>query len=184
MVILKQHGQIGYIRLFKNCYTTSETKEDSEKFDLRITEPFESLQKFCDEYKFEELDEPEHKLIPFIVILIQSLNKWKELVVKNQPWFNSQHEGKGPQNYNEKTEFRALIKAGAKYLFDEEENFQEALNKVGNAFKIPGEIPDNVQDLFEKSENVDLGTSKETQFWVMVKALKDFREKRGCFPVS
>lgn len=77
-----------------------------------------------------------------------------------------------------------MIKAGAKYLFDEEENFQEALNKVGNAFKVPGEIPDNVQNLFDKSESINLGTSKETQFWILVKALKGFREKHGRFPVS
>ena len=80
MIILKQHGQIGYLRIFKNCYTTSETKEDSEKFDLRITEPFEILQQICDDYKFDELGQPEHKLIPFIVILIQALKKWREEV--------------------------------------------------------------------------------------------------------
>lgn len=184
MIVLKQHGQIGYIRLFKSCYTTSETKEDSEKFDLRITEPFEGLQKICDQYKFEELDEPEHKLIPFIVILIQYLNKWKETVRIILVELRKQHEGQGPQTYGEKTEFRGMIKAGARFLFDEEENFQEALNKVGNAFKVPGEIPDNVQGLFDKSESVNLGSAKETQFWTLVKSLKAFREKYGRFPVS
>ena len=77
-----------------------------------------------------------------------------------------------------------MIKAGARFLFDEEENFQEALNKVGNAFKVPGEIPDNVQGLFDKSESVNLGSAKETQFWTLVKSLKAFREKYGRFPVS
>lgn len=80
MVILKQHGQIGYLRLFKNCYCTCETKEEGDRFDLRITEPFEELQKIADGYKFEELGEVEHKLIPFIVILIQELARWKEAV--------------------------------------------------------------------------------------------------------
>lgn len=80
MIVIKQHGQIGYIRLFKNCYCTCETKEEGERFDLRITEPFEELQAISDSYKFEELEEGEHKLIPFIVILIQELNRWKSAV--------------------------------------------------------------------------------------------------------
>jgi hypothetical protein len=80
MIIIKQHGQIGYIRLFKNTYCTCETKEEGERFDLRITEPFEELQAIADSYNFEALGEVEHKLIPFIVILIQELGRWKEAV--------------------------------------------------------------------------------------------------------
>lgn len=74
---------IAYIRLFKKCYATCETKEEGEKYDLRITEPFEELREIVDSYDFDSLDKSEHKLIPFIVILIKELEKWKSEVKKN-----------------------------------------------------------------------------------------------------
>ena len=95
-----------------------------------------------------------------------------------------QHEGNGPSNYNEKTEFRAQIKKAAKFNYVEEENFQEAYNKIGNAFKKAGEIPYEVEQLFTTSQSVDLSTDKQADFWVRIIALKNFREKEGRFPVS
>lgn len=80
MVVIKAHGQIGYIRIFKNCYATCETKEEGEKFDLRITEPFEELQAIVDTYDIDSLEKPEHKLVPFIVILIKELQKFMAAV--------------------------------------------------------------------------------------------------------
>lgn len=80
MVVLKSHGMIGYIRLYKNCYATCETKEDSQKFDLRITEPFEELQAIVDSYDLDAMDKSDHKLVPFIVVLIKELDKWREAV--------------------------------------------------------------------------------------------------------
>lgn len=69
-------------------------------------------------------------------------------------------------------------------MYAEEENFQEAYNKIGNAFKIAGEIPFELEQLFTRSGEIDLATSKQSNFWVRVIALKNFREKEGRFPVS
>ena len=80
MAVIKQHGQVGYLRLFKNCYCTCETKEEGDRFDLRITEPFDELLAISESYKTDELDFSDHKLVPFIVILMQELAKWKNNV--------------------------------------------------------------------------------------------------------
>lgn len=89
-----------------------------------------------------------------------------------------------PKSYDEKTLFRTQVKTAAKFMYSEEENFQEAYNKIGNAFKIPGEIPSEVQDLFDKSESVNFTAGKQQDFWAKVLALKEFREKEGRFPLS
>ena len=89
-----------------------------------------------------------------------------------------------PKTYDEKTEFRNLIKTAARFMYSEEENFQEAFNKIGNAFKVPGEIPSEVQDLFDKAGEVDFTTGKQQDFWAKVLALKEFRDKEGRFPLS
>jgi len=88
-----------------------------------------------------------------------------------------------PTDWNSKTEFRAQIKKAAKFGYADEENFHEAYNKIGNAFKTPGEIPYEIQELFEKSENIS-EDSKEITFWWKVKALKQYRETKNCFPVT
>ena len=80
MIIMKNYGMIGYLRLFKNCYCTCETKEEGEKYDLRITEPFPELQALVDTYDTDNLEIQDHKFVPFIVILIQELQKWKNAV--------------------------------------------------------------------------------------------------------
>lgn len=71
---------IGYIRVFKDCYATCETKEEGERYDLRITEPFEELMEIVESFDLAAMDKSEHKLVPFIVILIQELKKWQESV--------------------------------------------------------------------------------------------------------
>ena len=80
LVVLKSHGMIGYIRLFKNTYATCETKEEGERFDLRITNPFPELLELANTYNLDELEKVDHKFVPFIVILIKELEKWKQAV--------------------------------------------------------------------------------------------------------
>ena len=88
-----------------------------------------------------------------------------------------------PTDWNSKTEFRAQIKSAAKFGYAEEENFHEAYNKIGNAFKKAGEIPYEIQELFDKAAAVE-DNSKQIMFWFMVRALQQYRATHGCFPVT
>lgn len=63
---------------------------------------------------------------------------------------------------------------------EEPENYPEALSNASYAFKPPNEIPDDVQQVLEMSEN----PPTKDQFWVYVAALKQFITEKGRTPVS
>ena len=89
-----------------------------EQQDLRLHDPFDELLEFCRDYtKFYLDDMPleRHMHVPYVVLLIQALDKWK-----------SEHQGKKPGNFNEKNQFKVMLKSMAKEL-SKELNFTEAI---------------------------------------------------------
>lgn len=83
-VIVKSIGQIGYLRLYDQFYTSRvwlttafQPKEDGEKHDMKIAQPFGKVKTIIDEYDIDNLDDKHKKLVPFIVILSKELDKWK-----------------------------------------------------------------------------------------------------------
>ena len=89
--------------------------------------------------------------------MYKELEAWKE-----------SHDGKIPNNFSEKNEFREQIKSCSRFAYNESENVQEAYNKIGNAFKPIGEVPDELTEIFGKLENFE---NSKNSFWVLVKAL-------------
>lgn len=91
--------------------------------DLRLLEPWPALLALVEEKttNLEGLEDDEHGHLPYLLILLHYLNRWM-----------STHGGKPPQNYNEKTEFRELVRSGARTsaASGEEENFEEAVSAV------------------------------------------------------
>jgi len=92
------------------------------------------------------------------------------------------HEGNIPLNFTENNQFRDNLKRSARFGFVEEENFQEALTKVGNAFKAPNQLPDIVISIFERLDSINFN-DKTHQFWHLIRALKKFIESEGRAPV-
>ena len=69
----------------------------------------------------DSLDEEEHGHLPYLVLLLHYLEIWK-----------TAHEGKPPVAYREKSEFRDMVRRGARTNNAEggEENFDEAVGAV------------------------------------------------------
>lgn len=81
LIILRQYGLLGYIRVFKSEVAVIESKPaDVNIDDLRLTNPFPALEEFALSINFNELDEKVHAHIPYNVILIQALHQWKSTV--------------------------------------------------------------------------------------------------------
>jgi len=70
---------IGYMRSYKAENFLIEPKEAQKKFnDLRITTPWPELEAFASQWDFKTIDElNEHNHVPYGVILIQAIKKWK-----------------------------------------------------------------------------------------------------------
>ena len=90
---------MGYIRLQVKEHTIIESHPDNEFKDLRLDMPFSELVEFMDTQQFENMTKNEYMHVPYVVIVYKYLEEWKKT-----------HEGKLPQNYKEKREFRDIIR--------------------------------------------------------------------------
>ena len=170
IIILRSYGMIGYLRQYKKEHTCIQSKPaDKQLDDLRLAHPFEALQKYALEFDSEQLNLMEHGHVPYVIILIKALHKWKEV-----------HEGKLPSSFEEKDEFKAIIRGMARN-FSKELNYEEAIQNAFKAFSyeaVPFEIQEILDDPKANSEEF------HSKFWTLVAALKQFVSERGSLPVN
>ncbi len=82
VIIAKTFGLISYIRLYENYHANMNLRLlDNPINDLRIVNPWPELKEYCQKFNFEEMENIKHSHIPYIVILIQALDKYKEMVI-------------------------------------------------------------------------------------------------------
>jgi amyloid beta precursor protein binding protein 1 len=112
--------------------------------DLRLLTPWEELSKFSEELTadIDNLSAHEHGHLPYLVILLHYLGKWK-----------AEH-GALPSTYKEKTTFRATVAAGARTNNPEggEENFDEAAAAVLKTISAPT-LSSSVREIFDYKPN-------------------------------
>ncbi len=172
-VALKVLGQVGYLRLFEQHFTSTlaspafQPKHDGEKFDLRLVRPFEALAQIVDSYHLEAMSEADRKKVPFLVILAQTLARWLR------------EHGTPPSTPSHQQQLRALLEQQAAQLA-EEENYSEALAYLGHIFRPAHHVPEEVQ------QALDLAVSLQSTepFWLCVRALQRFIEEHHRCPLS
>lgn len=92
---------IGALRVYKPEVSVIESKPDNVQInDLRLVDPFPELKEYAMSINFSALDSAEHKHIPYNVILIQTLEAWKEA-----------HGSQIPKTMAEKNQFKDAIRA-------------------------------------------------------------------------
>lgn len=118
------------------------------------------------------MDENEHAHIPYVLLLLHYLNRWKD-----------DHEGKTPSTFDEKVQFKLLIKSGMRS--PDQENFDEA---IANVWRACGKtsIPADVLNVFSDPLCRTLSSSS-SNFWILARAVADFiasPQGNGMLPVS
>ncbi|KAK3792128.1 hypothetical protein RRG08_055391 [Elysia crispata] len=170
LLVCRCYGFIGYLRVVIKEHTIIESHPDNFHEDLRLDYPFRGLKEYCDSLNLETMDKKEHSHTPWLVILYKYLQIWEE-----------KHGGKMPKNYKEKVALKELIKEGIRKnengVPEEEENFDEAIKSVNSSLNATG-IPSDIKALFEDPSCLKLN-SESKNFWVMVRALKEFTENDG-----
>ena len=114
----------------------------------------------------------DHGHVPYLALLLHHLEEWKRT-----------HDGKVPQNYKEKTEFRTTLSQAARTNNPEggEENFDEAVAAVLKSLN-PPEASSSVKEIFTAPECVLVREDSPT-FWVIANAVGLFYTKYGVLPV-
>jgi amyloid beta precursor protein binding protein 1 len=115
--------------------------DETATTDLRLLSPWPELTAFAAELTkdIDGLDDVEHGHLPYVVILLHYLERWK-----------AAHDGKYPATYKEKTEFRKMVQAAARTDNPEggEENFEEAAAAVLKTL-VPPSLPSGLREVFE-----------------------------------
>ncbi len=118
------------------------------------------------------LEAHDHGHVPYLLILLYYLEKWKQ-----------NNEGKAPDTFKDKTQFRDMVRAAARTDNAEggEENFDEAAAAVLKTIA-PFPLKSGCREMFEndlcKALNED-----SANFWIIAAALKSFYERHGVLPL-
>jgi hypothetical protein len=149
------------------CRAVVESKSDDAPDDLRIYEPWDQLVKFAEGIKLEELDSHHHSHVPFIILLVKQLQKWR-----------AEHGGKAPETRDEKALFKEQLRDGQ---VENEVNFEEAIAAAFKAWS-PFSIPSEVQSVLDdpKARNP---TADSSDFWLVVAAIARFADKHHVLPL-
>ncbi|KAK4238178.1 hypothetical protein C8A03DRAFT_15330 [Achaetomium macrosporum] len=148
--------------------------DETATTDLRLLTPWPELVAFADELTrdIDGLDNYEHGHLPYVVILLHYLEKWK-----------AAHDGEYPASYDEKIEFRKIVQDAARTNNPEggEENFDEAAAAVLKTL-VPPSLPSGLRKVFEY-EHTD-PVEQRSGFWLIADAVKQFYDKHKCLPLS
>jgi amyloid beta precursor protein binding protein 1 len=120
--------------------------------DLRLLTPWPELYAFvrAKVNNLEKLSDHDHGHVPYLVLLLHYLELWK-----------ASHDGKYPKSYAQKSEFRSMVRSGARTNNSEggEENFDEAVGAVLKSLNPPS-ISSGLREVFEapscKNPTVDV----------------------------
>jgi len=165
LVVLRSWGLIGYIRVCVPEHTIVESKPDNPPDDLRLSQPFPELANYAASFQMDKMDSSQHSHTPFVVILLQYLEKWK-----------AEHGGKLPEAYAEKKAFKdGILKCQRK---TDEENFGEAFKSAHKAYA-PISIPTFTQAVLNDQKAAN-PTADSDKFWIMASALREFVANEGA----
>ena len=151
-----------------------DTHPDQESTqDLRLLAPWPELIAEVETLlNVQEMSDDDHGHIPYILLLLHHLEEWIQ-----------SHEGKVPENFREKTQFREMVRSGARTSNAEggEENYDEAVSAVLKTIN-PPTVSSSVREVFETDHCTHL-TSKSSSFWFIAAAVKDFYGTHGVLPL-
>ncbi|GAM90141.1 hypothetical protein ANO11243_081810 [Dothideomycetidae sp. 11243] len=128
--------------------------------DLRLLKPWPALIRFGQQktYKIEDLAGFELGHIPYVLLLLYFLSKWR-----------LNHNGESPISYKDKTAFRDFVRSSGP---PEEENFAEAASAVLKTI-VPHQVSSSVLAVLDAPEAQNLNASSSS-FWYIASAIRDF----------
>lgn len=169
LLAARTYGLLGYLRVVKREHVVLDSKSDTLQPPLRIARPFPSLLAFARGIDLQHLDDMTHGHVPYVVLLIQALQAWK-----------AAHGGASPRSSAEKESFKASVCGlcrGGDQAVHEHANFQEALKYAYLAWQEP--MSQETKELLHDPA-ADVITASTPDFWLVMRALRDFVGAEGC----
>ena len=184
LVIVKNNGLLNYLRLYENYHGNMSLRLlESPIKDYRLSCPWKELVDFANSFDLEKMDIIDHKNVPYFIIMIQALEKYRKN--KNDPTAN-------PKTKDEKEEYKKIVESfmlstGA---VGENENIEESfkvLYWVNNEKKnLTTPAMQDIFDFLEKTPQKELFTKSNKYmelFFVYFITLKKYFKKNKTYPL-
>jgi amyloid beta precursor protein binding protein 1 len=173
---------VGFYSHFSIAYPTAFTITDTHPdpvtvSDLRLTNPWPELADYAAKKTadLDKMDDHAHGHVPWLLLILHFLDQWKKI------------NGKLPETFKEKIEFRKFIMSHARISSSSgvEENFEQAAAAVVKHVKDPNEKPSkDIMDIWWSKEASEY-TAESPDFWLLAHAVNRFWEKEGhTLPLS
>ncbi|KAI0539269.1 hypothetical protein GGR58DRAFT_243544 [Xylaria digitata] len=175
VVCIHSAGFYSYFRFsLHGTFPIVDTHPEVEKTtDLRLLRPWPELSAFAQEMvkEIDTLDDHEHGHLPYVVILLHFLERWRQ-----------SHDGKDPITPKEKKEFGKFVSSGSRTNNPEggEENFQEAIDAINKNIKV-SELEPGLKEVF--NHQVSSKVERQSSFWTIARAVGLFYQKHNCLPL-
>lgn len=156
MISIHSAGFYSYFRtILPGTFPVVDTHPESERIvDLRLLSPWPELVAFAQEMTedIDNLSDHEHGHVPYLVLLLHYLEKWKQA-----------HDGALPTEYKAKLAFRQFVSGNARTNNPEggEENFQEAVAAVNRNIK-PSTLEQSLAEVFDHK------LATEVRLWLLL----------------
>jgi amyloid beta precursor protein binding protein 1 len=191
LVSIHSTGFYSYFRIhLPGCFPIIDTHPDSTATtDLRLLNPWPALSDFAEKLTkdIDSLSAHDHGHIPYVVLLLYYLGKWKE------------SHGGFPSTYGDKKAFREFLSAGARTDNPEggEENYDEAAAAVLKTVSAPA-LSSSVKAVFDyQPSSVSIQSlqyehttyhfayqeESNLNFWIIADAIKKFYQKYNQLPL-
>jgi NEDD8-activating enzyme E1 regulatory subunit len=123
MIMVVSYGLLGIVRLQTPPLALLDPKPTNAPPDLRLVSSFPAFIELANSIDWTALDDKDHSHMPYPLILYKVSQDWKVC-----------HDGKLPQTFAEKQEFRQSIAKVHARDMDKELNFQEAMENAYLAY--------------------------------------------------
>lgn len=209
LLVVRSYGLLGYARIQTATpyHSMTEAKKSNRIPDLRLSAwpLFEGLKQVASSVgNLDEMeDTKDHSHVPFVIILLQALDKWRGTISAPFNGDDPAARPRYPETFQEKEDFRKLVKGMAKNL-NNEINFEEAIREAHLTW-VDGRVSDEVKEVLDrvdekeffasavKSEmDVEGSTSSSSssggvpphvlQFQLLALALKRFLKQNDDYP--
>lgn len=184
-MIVRAYGMIGYMRIQTKQHDIVESKPDAKLWDLRIANSFKELEDYANSFNMDELEPVDHKHVPFVIILLQVLQRWKSahgntlptwsdrntLIMEVEDMSNSYYPAKGFPDEDSRLDFEKF--RGINF----EDNFKEAKKEISKMW-MPKKADGDMLQLIEKYSSTT-NPPPMTEFGIFMRSLGVFMERFG-----
>lgn len=168
LLVLESVSFYGYLRISLKEHTIIETHPES-LVDLRLDATWGELDQFIASYNLDELSPSDREHVPFVVLLLIYLQKWRHQTGKSHP-----------ETSEDRAELRELINEG-RIIGTDQENYDECIAAVWRLAK-RSTVPRHISDIIS-SPRAQV-TRQSSPFWILVAALSKYLETYPLVPLS